>query len=275
MALRSVKMESVPMCRRPAVPTVTSVTGTLAPVNGVLILDVSQVQARMPNPQITEVSHLFWPDGAQSQMFIPITVKGREYLVGVDELGGGGGNATANVQAACSIGLPMFPMARIIDIRDEKASRIVCFHSMREDDFGMPFVSDVDDPRHREHGQTNAAGRLHIGGCISSAAAEFIDPTRYSLPLTVDRNVHLTLGTIGPKQMAHFGDLRIGHTRLNLADVENEDAVDGSKRTGHARHSRNRCLRHIGTLSIFTDRKAMRRHSPGRRIYLRVLSTSL
>ncbi len=108
-----------------AVPTVTSVTGTLAPVNGVLILDVSQVQARMPNPQIIEVSHLFWPDGAQSQMYIPITVKGREYLVGVDELGGGGGNATANVQAACSIGLPMFPMARIIDIRDERHPKVV------------------------------------------------------------------------------------------------------------------------------------------------------
>jgi hypothetical protein len=102
-----------------AVPSVASVTGTLAPVNGVLILDVSQVQARVPNPQITEVSHLFWPDGAQSQMYIPIKVKGKDYLVGTDEVGPGGGNNTANVQAACSAGLPLFAMARIIDISDE------------------------------------------------------------------------------------------------------------------------------------------------------------
>jgi hypothetical protein len=108
-----------------AVPSVASVSSTLAPVNGVLILVVSQVQARVPNPQIKEVSHLFWPDGAQSQMYIPITVKGKQYLVGVDELGGGGGNASANVQAACTVGLPMFPMARIIDIEDEEHPKVV------------------------------------------------------------------------------------------------------------------------------------------------------
>ena len=107
-----------------AVPSVTTVSSTLAPVNGVLILDVSQVQARMPNPQITEVGHLFWRDGAQSQMYIPIRIRGGKYLVGVDELGGGGGNATANVQAACNAGLPMFAMARIIDIEDEAHPKI-------------------------------------------------------------------------------------------------------------------------------------------------------
>jgi hypothetical protein len=108
-----------------AVPSVTSVSSTLAPVDGVLILDVSQVQARMPNPQITEVGHLFWRDGAQSQMYIPIKIRGKRYLVGVDELGAGGGNATANVQAACTAGLPMFPMARIIDLEDETHPRVV------------------------------------------------------------------------------------------------------------------------------------------------------
>ena len=113
------------------------------------------------------------------------------------------------------------------DIGQHRAAicRIVCFQQHARDDFGMPFVSDVDDPRHREHGQTNAAGRLHICGCISSAAAEFIHPHEILSTFDRDRNVHLTLGTVGPKQMAHFGDLRIGHTRLNLADVENEDAV--------------------------------------------------
>ena len=108
-----------------AVPSVASVTSTLAPVNGVLILDVSQVQARMPNPQITEVSHLFWQDGAQSQMYIPIKIRGRSYLVGVDEAGAGGGSDTPNVEAACKAGFPMFAMARIIDIGDDVHPKIV------------------------------------------------------------------------------------------------------------------------------------------------------
>jgi hypothetical protein len=107
-----------------AVPQVATVSSTLAPVDGVLILDVSQVQARLPNPQITEVSHLFWRDGAQSQMYIPIRIRGKRYLVGVDEVGAGGGNATANVQAACTAGLPTFAMARIIDIENERHPKV-------------------------------------------------------------------------------------------------------------------------------------------------------
>jgi hypothetical protein len=107
-----------------AVPQVATVSSTLAPVDGVLILDVSQVQARLPDPQITEVSHLFWRDGAQSQMYIPIRIRGKRYLVGVDEVGAGGGNATANVQAACTAGLPTFAMARIIDIENERHPKV-------------------------------------------------------------------------------------------------------------------------------------------------------
>ena len=107
-----------------AVPNVATVSSTLAPVDGVLILDVSQVQARLPNPQITEVGHLFWRDGAQSQMYIPIRIKGKRYLVGVDEVGAGGGNATANVEAACNAGLPTFAMARIIDIENERHPKV-------------------------------------------------------------------------------------------------------------------------------------------------------
>jgi hypothetical protein len=108
-----------------AVPSVNTVSSTLQPVDGVLILDVSQVQARLPDPKITEVSHLFWRDGAQSQMYIAVQIRGKHYLIGTDELGAGGGNATANVQAACNAGIPMFGMARIIDIENERHPRIV------------------------------------------------------------------------------------------------------------------------------------------------------
>jgi hypothetical protein len=81
-----------------------AVEGALDP-NGLQIFDVSQVQSRTPNPQIAEVGHVHWTDGAGGQHAIPITYAGRPYLVFVDELGQGA--------------------ARIIDISDERAPRIV------------------------------------------------------------------------------------------------------------------------------------------------------
>jgi hypothetical protein len=107
------------------VPKVTSIDASQIPVNGILILDTSEVQARLPGAQIKEVGSVFWIDGAQAQHNIQITIQGKNYLVGVDELGSGGGNATANVMAACKAGLPLFPMARIIDVSDESNPQII------------------------------------------------------------------------------------------------------------------------------------------------------
>jgi hypothetical protein len=73
--------------------------------NGLVILDVSEVQSRQPAPEVREVGSVFWTDGNTGQHAIRITYGGKPYVLYVDELGSGA--------------------ARIIDISDETAPRVV------------------------------------------------------------------------------------------------------------------------------------------------------
>ena len=72
---------------------------------GLVILDVSEVQARQPDPVIREVSRLDWKSRSIPQNAIPFTIDGHPYVVEIDEFGSG-----VEVGAA-----------RIIDIADETA----------------------------------------------------------------------------------------------------------------------------------------------------------
>src|SRR5205807_3919639 len=93
--------------------------------NGLLIYDLSQIQTRVPNPQPRLISSLLWKDGSVAQHTIPVKIDGHPYVIFVDEGGSGGGTSPAQQQAACAAGFPPYPMARIIDIRDETKPRIV------------------------------------------------------------------------------------------------------------------------------------------------------
>ena len=73
--------------------------------NGLAIWDVSEFQARKPNPQAKLISTLFWKDGQIGQHVLPVTRNGKPYVVFVDEYGQGG--------------------PRIIDISDERRPVIV------------------------------------------------------------------------------------------------------------------------------------------------------
>src|SRR6187551_1765855 len=86
--------------------------------------DLSDIQARRANAQPKLISTLFWKDGATAQHTIPVKIRGKPYVIFVDEAGSGGNNA-AGWQAACDAGMPAWPMARIIDISDETQPRIV------------------------------------------------------------------------------------------------------------------------------------------------------
>jgi hypothetical protein len=92
--------------------------------NGLVILDLSDIQFRRPNPQIRVISTLFWEDGAAAQVPRPVTIRGRPHVIFSDELGSRGvlpqGPATA-----CAQGLPPYGFARIIDISDETNPQIV------------------------------------------------------------------------------------------------------------------------------------------------------
>ena len=98
---------------------------TIPASNGLLIYDLSQIQARVANPQVPLISKLLWKDGSGAQHTIPAKIGGKQYLVFIDEAGSGGFSSAAQIQAACAAGMPPFPMARIIDISDETNPTIV------------------------------------------------------------------------------------------------------------------------------------------------------
>jgi hypothetical protein len=110
---------------------------------GLTILDVSQIQSRVTNPQVTTLSHLSWPSVSIPQVPIPMTISGHSYLLEVDEY-------TAHTVGQQGISYdPNDPVgaARIIDIDDE----------------AHPFVvSDirlaVDQPDNRAGDQRNDPG---------------------------------------------------------------------------------------------------------------------
>jgi hypothetical protein len=93
--------------------------------NGLLVYDLTQVQARMANPQVKLIGSTFWKDGSTAQHTINVKIKGKPYIIFIDEGGSGGINSAAQEQAACAAGLTPFPMARIIDMADETKPKIV------------------------------------------------------------------------------------------------------------------------------------------------------
>jgi hypothetical protein len=122
------------------------VGGTPALDNGIIIADVSDVQARRADPQIRVISTLLWGDGSASHQTIPVTIGGKPYLIATDQ--GGSGTATgAGWSAACSAGLPPWSMARIIDIGDEKNPAIAA-----------ELALEVDDARHCDEVLPDLAG---------------------------------------------------------------------------------------------------------------------
>jgi hypothetical protein len=77
--------------------------------SGLIVLDVSEIQARKPNPQVREISRLQWDSMSIPQNAIPVKIDGRSYVVEIDEFG------TLDEVGA----------GRIIDIEDETKPRVV------------------------------------------------------------------------------------------------------------------------------------------------------
>jgi hypothetical protein len=56
---------------------------------GLTILDVSQVNKRVPNPVVKQVGHLTWPEVSLPQNATPFRSRGHQYVIETDEFGGG------------------------------------------------------------------------------------------------------------------------------------------------------------------------------------------
>jgi hypothetical protein len=91
--------------------------------DGLVVLDMSDVQARLPNPQIRIISKLFWNDQGQAEQMLPFFSRGRSYLISTDESGGQAG--VGGLAAACARGASAYGYSNVIDITDETKPTIV------------------------------------------------------------------------------------------------------------------------------------------------------
>jgi hypothetical protein len=92
--------------------------GYFATGDGLVIVDLSEIQARKPDPQVREISRLQWSNITVPQIAIPVTIKGKPYVVEVDEYSSDGSGSVSGHG-------PRVGAARIIDISDETKPRIV------------------------------------------------------------------------------------------------------------------------------------------------------
>ena len=77
--------------------------------SGLIILDTSEIQDRLLNPQVREVSRLTWESMSIPQNAIPVKIDGKPYVIEIDEFG-----TLSEVGAA-----------RVIDVSDETQPKVI------------------------------------------------------------------------------------------------------------------------------------------------------
>jgi hypothetical protein len=87
---------------------------------GLVILDVSEVQARKPEPKVKLISRLEWDEMSIPQVAIPVTIGGKPYVIEIDEFATDGQSQVPQSSNNAVVGA-----ARIIDITDETKPRVV------------------------------------------------------------------------------------------------------------------------------------------------------
>jgi len=85
---------------------------------GMVIVDTSQVQARKANPQMPVIGTVAWDSISIPQNAIPITIKGKPYVVEIDEYSHDDSGNIAIHGSKVGAG-------RIIDISDEKNPKVI------------------------------------------------------------------------------------------------------------------------------------------------------
>jgi LVIVD repeat len=91
----------------------------IAGSGGLQIVDVSEIQARKPSPQVHDISGLSWKNVTIPQVALPVTIGGHKFLVEIDEYSEGPG---AVIVASNG---PEVGAGRIIDIADERAPKVI------------------------------------------------------------------------------------------------------------------------------------------------------
>ena len=89
----------------------------LARRGGLVILDTTQIQQRVPNPTVPVVSTLVWEPMSTPQMTIPVTIGGHPYLIEMDEFASDSDDPDDIEEVVGA--------ARIIDIADDTKPKVV------------------------------------------------------------------------------------------------------------------------------------------------------
>jgi len=122
--------------------------------NGLAIVDVSDVQNRLPNPKMKLLGTYYWPDGGRTaQQPTPIRIKGRPYILFADE------NSTR--LNGCAAGNQPFGMGRIIDILDETHPKLVSYLMLE--------VNEANSPANPTKCQTQFQDFISTGGFLYDA----------------------------------------------------------------------------------------------------------
>jgi hypothetical protein len=145
------------------------------PTPGLTILDVSDVQRRVPNPKARRISHLTWDTVSIPQTNLPVTIGGHPYLVEVDEFANGFPikNPTRNAvwhfltNTGGSDPSAMVGAARVIDIADPAAPKVV-----------SDIRLEVNSPEARAGDESNDPGAQHLFGYSAHycAVPKSVDP---------------------------------------------------------------------------------------------------
>lgn len=145
------------------------------PTPGLTILDVSEVQRRVPNPEVRRISHFSWDTVSIPQTALPVTIGGRPYLVEVDEFAAGYPvkNPTRNAvwhfftSNGGSDPTALVGAARIIDIADPAAPKVV-----------SDIRLEVHSPEARAGEASKDPGAEHVFGYTAHycAAPKPVDP---------------------------------------------------------------------------------------------------
>src|SRR6185295_6967395 len=107
-----------------SVPALTD--PTIPALNGLLIFDLTDIQNRRGvNAQPPLVSSITWKDGSAAQHSINVKIGKKPYIIFVDEGGTNGPTSAAQLVNACAAGMIPFPLARFIDISDERNPKVV------------------------------------------------------------------------------------------------------------------------------------------------------
>ena len=123
--------------------------------NGLMIVDLSQIQERKPNPQIRIISTFFYHDNSTGQMAEEFKLTGhpnRTYIIDVDE-GGAGNYTTTNGYlrgtlwpASCD-GHDPFAFGRIIDVTDPRVpTQIAQLKNQVQDPKNCPAIINDSTP---------------------------------------------------------------------------------------------------------------------------------